>query len=144
QHRLASLHDIGKSRLSYVVQQGNAGVKQHARPPIGIAARNAWRGVDDGGYLAVYQRAGGGGIQVGMMDEGDVAGSQALRQVFGAPVLQNPVRLRSRHAGLSPTTGLRTGFSMVVTAAIMPGFAATSQRQSGPHSSGASGHSNCR
>ena len=56
---------------------------------IGIASGDAGRGVDDGGHAAVHQRARGGGVQVGVMNQRDVARSQPLRQVFGAPVFDH-------------------------------------------------------
>ena len=74
---------------AYVVDQGDAGVDQDLRPEVGVAPADARRDVHDCGDAAAHERLGADPVQVDVVDDGDVAGLEALGEVLGPPVDAN-------------------------------------------------------
>ena len=68
------------------VDDRHAGVDQHLRPEVRVAAGDHRRGVDDGRDLGVDQGLRGGAVQVDVVEHGDVAGAQPRQQDTGAPL----------------------------------------------------------
>ena len=68
------------------VEQRDAGRDEDLGTEVGVAPGDARRGVDHGGEPAGDQRLGADPVEVDVVDDGDVAGPQALGEVLGAPV----------------------------------------------------------
>ena len=78
--------DRGPVLRAEVVDQQDAGVRQHAGAEGGVATGDEPHPVDDGGDLRVDELLGGGPVEVEVVDDGDVAATQPGQQAAGPPV----------------------------------------------------------
>jgi hypothetical protein len=69
-----------------VVNQRDAGLHEQLRPEIGVTPADARRGVHDGGHLAPDQGLRAHPVQVGMIDNRDVAALEPLGEILGPSV----------------------------------------------------------
>jgi hypothetical protein len=75
-----------------VIDERDARVEQQLRAHVRVAPADAHRGVDHRGDLVLDERLRADPVQVGVVDDGDVAGAQPLGEVLGA--LVHPRRRR--------------------------------------------------
>ena len=78
--------DGGPVLRAQVVDEQDAGVRQHAGAEGGVATGDEPHPVDDGGDLRVDELLGGGPVEVEVVDDGDVAATQPGQQAAGPPV----------------------------------------------------------
>ena len=92
-HRLAVLQ-TGPHALTDLVDQGDAGVGKDPGSEVGVPAGARLRRVDDGAHPAVDERLGLAAVEVGQVDDGDVARTQRGRGIVATAC-------ESGHAGES-------------------------------------------
>ena len=68
--------------LAHVVDERDTRVDQQLRAEVRVAPAHADRRVHHGGHLPADQGVGGDPVQVGVVDDGDVAGAQPLGEVL--------------------------------------------------------------
>src|SRR4051794_25048709 len=78
--------DAAQHRLPHVVDEGDAGLEQDARAQVRVAPRHRADRVDDGADPGGDERLGADPVQVGVVDDRDLARLQPLGQVLGATV----------------------------------------------------------
>ena len=74
------VHDRG----AHVVDEDHAGPHESHRPAVRVPTADRRGGVDHGRHAGVDQAVGGDAVDVGVVDDGDVARLQALDEVLGA------------------------------------------------------------
>ena len=72
--------DGGQPGRADRVDEGDAGVGQHLRAQVGVAAGDHRSGVDDGGDTGVDEGLRGGAVHVEVVEDGEVARSQPRQQ----------------------------------------------------------------
>ena len=75
QRGLLSVGNGFKSVFAKRVENRNTGFQQQGRPPVRIAARDAGQGINDCRHTRFDESACGGRIEIGMRNQGDVAGT---------------------------------------------------------------------
>ena len=83
---LLALTDLLEHIPADVVDQRDAGFNQQLRSQVRVPAADTRHSVHHGRHLAPDQRIRADPVQVIVIDDGNVAGLQALGQVLGAPV----------------------------------------------------------